>query len=137
MTENSGWRSDRYQFGVDLKLLPRTTISADVFFEHDKNDLAYQNVPGFVLGASGLPVDIGLNFLPNTINPACITSAGPPPVLALTTTCTGCCLGLDQEWQRPHRHSDRAVVVRVELFPQPGYHRQWHLQFVEFRFPEL
>ena len=94
LTENSGWRSDRYQFGVDVKLLPRTTIAADVFYEHDKNDLAFQNVPQFVLGASGLPVDIGLNFLPNTTNPPCITSAGPPPVLALNTTCTAAALGL-------------------------------------------
>ncbi len=95
MTENSGWRSDRYQFGADLKLLPRTTISLDVFYEHDKNDLAYQNVPGFVLGASGLPVDIGLNFLPIAGPTPCITSAG---VLSVTTTagtpnCTGATLG--------------------------------------------
>ena len=94
LTEDSGWRSDRYQFGVDLKMLPRTTFSADVFYEHDKNDFAYQNDPGFVLGASGLPVDIGLNFLPSTLNPACITSAGPPPVFALTTACTAAALRL-------------------------------------------
>ncbi len=94
LTEDSGWRSDRYQFGVDLKMLPRTTISADVFFEHDKNDFAYRNNPGFLLGASGLPVDIGLNFLPSTVNPACITSAGPPPVLGLTSTCTAAALRL-------------------------------------------
>ncbi|MFI5111862.1 MAG: hypothetical protein ACHP9S_03485 [Terriglobales bacterium] len=93
MTENSGWRSDRYQFGADLKPLPRTTISLDVFYEHDKNDLAYRNVPGFVLGAGGLPVDIGLTFLPSAVNPGCITSAGPPPVLGLTSTCTGATLG--------------------------------------------
>ncbi|MGB9103507.1 MAG: hypothetical protein WCC59_02005 [Terriglobales bacterium] len=94
LTEDSQWRSDRYQFGVDLKMLPRTTFSADVFFEHDKNDLAYQNDPSFVLGASGLPVDIGLNFLPSSVNPGCITSAGPPPVLGLTSTCTAAALGL-------------------------------------------
>ena len=92
--EDSQWRSDRYQFGADFKMLPRTTISADVFFEHDKNDLAFQNNPGFVLGASGLPVDIGLNFFPSTVNPACITSAGPPPVLNLNTTCTSAALAL-------------------------------------------
>ena len=47
LTENSTWRSDRYQFGFDLKVLPRTTLSGDVFFEHDKNDLAYQFDPNF------------------------------------------------------------------------------------------
>ncbi len=41
LTEDSQWRSDRYQFGVDLKMLPRTTISGDVFFEHDKNDIGF------------------------------------------------------------------------------------------------
>jgi hypothetical protein len=94
LTEDSGWRSDRYQWGVDLKMLPRTTISADIFYEHDKNDLAYRNSPGFVLGASGLPVDIGLNFLPSTLNPACISTAGSPPVFALTTACTAAALRL-------------------------------------------
>jgi len=95
LSEKSGWRSDRYQFGVDVKLLPRTTISGDVFFEHDKNDLGFHFNPQFVLGsATGLPVDIGLQFFPSTVNPACIISPGPPAVLRLNSSCTSAALNL-------------------------------------------
>jgi hypothetical protein len=66
LTEDSQWKSDRYQFGADLKLLPRTTISADVFFEHDKNDFGFLdgNVLYALGNATGPQVDIGLLFPP-------------------------------------------------------------------------
>ncbi len=97
LTEKSGWRSDRYQFGVDVKLLPRTTLSGDVFFEHDKNDLGFHFDPQFVLGsATGLPVDIGLQFFPSSVSPACIISPGPPAVLRLSSTCTAAALNLSK-----------------------------------------
>ncbi|MGZ4836354.1 MAG: hypothetical protein ACXVZZ_12010, partial [Terriglobales bacterium] len=66
LTEDSQWKSDRYQFGADLKLLPRTTLSLDVFFEHDKNDIGF--LDGDVLyalgNATGPQVDIGLLLPP-------------------------------------------------------------------------
>ena len=66
LTEDSQWRSDRYQFGVDLKLIPRTTISADVFFEHDKNDIGFLDANLlYTLGnTGGPPVDIGFQYPP-------------------------------------------------------------------------
>jgi hypothetical protein len=66
LTEESQWRSDRYQFGADLKMIPRTTISGDVFFEHDKNDIGFLDATLlFALGNSGgPPVDIGFQFPP-------------------------------------------------------------------------
>ncbi|HWR35346.1 MAG TPA: hypothetical protein VN622_05690 [Clostridia bacterium] len=88
-------RSDRYQFGVDVKLMPRTTISFDQFFEHNKVDTSLSNSPflnfvsfdPLVAGASA-PVDLGLVYdpfygqpcgtlalpavvAPGTVNPAC------------------------------------------------------------------
>ncbi len=66
LTEDSQWRSDRYQFGADLKLLPRTTISLDFFFEHDKNDIGFLDADLlYTLGnTGGPPVDIGLLLPP-------------------------------------------------------------------------
>ncbi len=32
MTEYDQWRSDRYQFGVDIRLMERTTLSFDQFY---------------------------------------------------------------------------------------------------------
>ena len=65
LTEDSQWRSDRYQFGVDVKLLPRTTISGDVFLEQDKNDWDFlDNNLLYLLGnATGPQIDPGI-FVP-------------------------------------------------------------------------
>jgi hypothetical protein len=66
LTEDSQWKSDRYQFGVDLKLAPRTTISLDAFFEHDKNDIGFLdgNVLYALGNANGPQVDIGVLLPP-------------------------------------------------------------------------
>ena len=76
ITEDSWWRSDRYQFGVDIKFIPRTTISGDVFFEHDKNDLNYvdNNLLYFLGNLTGPQVDPGI-FV--------------PPLSGSTPTCAG------------------------------------------------
>ena len=65
LTEDSGWRSDRYQFGVDVKVIPRTTLSGDVFLEHDKNDWNYRdNNLLYLLGnVTGPLIDPGI-FVP-------------------------------------------------------------------------
>lgn len=65
LTEDSQWRSDRYQFGVDVKLIPRTTISGDVYVEHDKNDWDFvDNNLLYRLGnATGPLIDPGI-FVP-------------------------------------------------------------------------
>ncbi len=84
--QDSQWKSDRYQGGVDLKFLPRTTISLDFFWEHDKNDIGFADANVFYnLGNTTGPLaDIGLLYPPVagtlTIPPGgntCPTSASP------------------------------------------------------------
>ena len=67
LTEYDQWRSDRYQFGLDFRVLKRTTISVDQFYEHDKVDPNYvDNNLSFTDSAlGGAPVDIGLLFPPS------------------------------------------------------------------------
>jgi hypothetical protein len=62
ITEYSQSRSDRYQFGIDVRVMKRTTISFDQFFEHDKVDPNFvDNNLSFRLGSvTGIPIDIGL-----------------------------------------------------------------------------
>jgi hypothetical protein len=76
LLEDSQWKSDRYNGGVDIKYLPRTTISLDFFWEHDKNDIGFTdalsqiytlgNATGQQLLFNGapMPVDIGLLYPP-------------------------------------------------------------------------
>ncbi|MBZ5569734.1 MAG: hypothetical protein LAN64_18050 [Acidobacteriia bacterium] len=83
LTEDSQWRSDRYQFGVDLKLLPRTNLSLDVFFEHDKNDIGFLdgNVLYALGNATGPTVDIGVLLPPlSGTLPSC-AGAGTPQTI--------------------------------------------------------
>lgn len=100
MSEDDQWKSDRYQIGADIKLLPRTTISLDYFFEHDKNDLAFRdNNRLFTLQGTTLPVDIGPTFFPfyatatsgatSCTTQPIIPSAG---VFVLNSNCTGALL---------------------------------------------
>ena len=76
ITEESHWRSDRYQFGVDVRLLPRTTISGDVFVERDKNDFDF--------------VDNNLLYrLGNLTGPLVDTGIFLPPLTGAVPTCAG------------------------------------------------
>jgi opacity protein-like surface antigen len=66
MTEYDQWRSDRYQFGVDLRLTDRTTISFDQFYEHDKVDPNFRdNNLSFTDSVTGAPIDIGIPLPPS------------------------------------------------------------------------
>jgi len=67
MTEYSQSRSDRYQFGIDIRVMKRTTLSFDQFFEHDKVDPNYvDNNLSFTLGSlTGPPIDIGIPLPPS------------------------------------------------------------------------
>jgi hypothetical protein len=75
LTQQMQSRSDRWSFGVDVRPLPRTTLSFDQFFEHDKVDTAYVNNPvnPYTLGVGGPSVTLPLYFPPCTI-----TVAGTP-----------------------------------------------------------
>jgi hypothetical protein len=62
LTEFSQSRSDRYQFGIDIRVMKRTTLSFDQFFEHDKVDPNFtDNNLAFTL-QNGTPVDVGISF---------------------------------------------------------------------------
>ena len=62
--------SDRYQIGVDFRVLKRTTISIDQFFEHDKlNPNFNDDNLSFLDRATGTPVDIGIPFPPSGCTP--------------------------------------------------------------------
>lgn len=96
LTEDSTWRSDRWSAGADVKVLPRTTVSGDFFFEHDKNDLSFRDNNRLLhLGSTtGLPVDIGLQFFPAYQTSATSGLCTPQPaitapgVFVLSPTCT-------------------------------------------------
>lgn len=75
-------RSDRYQFGVDVRAFKRTTISFDQFFVHDKTDNnqnlnpLFGNV--FPLGSpTGNLVNIGFPYAPAPYNYPCTVTGNP------------------------------------------------------------
>ncbi len=66
MTEYDQSRSDRYQFGVEIRLIDRTTISFDQFYEHDKVDPNFRdNNLSFTDSVTGAPIDVGIPFPPS------------------------------------------------------------------------
>jgi hypothetical protein len=66
MTEYDQSRSDRYQFGVDIRLMERTTFSFDQFYEHDKVDPNFRdNNLSFTDSVTGAPIDIGIPLPPS------------------------------------------------------------------------
>ena len=53
---------DQYQIGVDFKLLPRTSISFDQFFQFRKDDTSLRDGAFAFQLSNGAPVDLGLVF---------------------------------------------------------------------------
>jgi hypothetical protein len=91
IAEHDRWRSDRYQFGVDFRVLRRTTISFDQFYEHDKVDLNfYDNNQSFFDIATGTTIDVGVGFPPSS----CTTVAGVTFVGNNYTPSAACNIGL-------------------------------------------
>lgn len=87
--QNTRTLLDAYQFGVDFKGLPKTSISYDQFLQYYKGDTSWvdRNLSSFQLGP-GMPVDPGIIYnlpakqpcaapildpttSPPTLNPAC------------------------------------------------------------------
>ena len=98
LTEHSRWRSDRYQFGIDVRVLRRTTISIDQFYEHDKVDPNFvDNNFSWLYNSAAVPVgtlvDVGVNFPPCT---PLATSFTVNPVTGenVYTPSAGCNIGL-------------------------------------------
>lgn len=83
-----GWKTtlNGYQFGVDFKLLPRTSISYDQFFSYYKGDTSWTDTVGstqlgvprlFAQLSNGNPVDLGLIFNTTATQP-CATPISDP-----------------------------------------------------------
>ena len=128
MTEYDQSRSDRYQFGVDIRLMKRTTISFDQFFEHDKVDPNFgDNNLSFTDSVTGAPVDIGIPFPPSgcTIVPG-VTFPGNN-VLVTSAKCNIGLFSFSRSGRGSHWHSDLAVVVAVQLLPEAGHDRLRYL----------
>ncbi|MBZ5646383.1 MAG: hypothetical protein LAN37_04070 [Acidobacteriia bacterium] len=128
LTEDSQWRSDRYQFGVDLKMLPRTTISLDAFFEHDKNDIGFLdgNVL-YALGNTGGPqVDIGVLLPPlgGTL-PSCFNgqTIQPNNVFIINAGCTGVLLNTGPGGPYFRRGNVRTDIPSGQFSLQSNYFR--------------
>ncbi len=79
LTEESKWRSDRLTFGVDVHVMPRTTLSFDQFFERDKVDTNFVNNPvnPYTLGVGGPSVSLPLYFPPCAV----AVSGSPQPYI--------------------------------------------------------
>lgn len=54
--------SDNYQFGISVRVLPRTSLNYDQFITHYKNDSSWQLAGTPFNLANGTPVDLGLPF---------------------------------------------------------------------------
>ena len=81
MTEYDQSRSDRYQFGVDIRPMERTTISFDQFYEHDKVDPNFGDGNlSFTDSVTGAKVDVGIPFPPSS----CTIVSGAPGTPGVT-----------------------------------------------------
>ncbi|HEY7615792.1 MAG TPA: hypothetical protein VH744_03240, partial [Terriglobales bacterium] len=79
------WRTllDGYQFGVDVKLLPRTNISYDQFLQYYRGDTSWQDQNFAFQLSDGSPVDAGLIYNPTAGQPCANT---PAPIFDASTT---------------------------------------------------
>jgi hypothetical protein len=134
LTEDSQWRSDRYQLGVDLRLIPRTTISGDFYLEHDKNDWDYlDNNLLYLLGnATGPQVDTGLMLPP--LSGAVPTCAGANTVsinasgfFIINTGCNGILLNTGAGGPYFKRGNLRTSIPTGQLSFQSNYFRKVEL----------
>jgi hypothetical protein len=89
MSEYSHSRSDRYQFGIDLRVMKRTTLSFDQFFEHDKVDPNFRdNNLSFTL-TDGTPIDVGISFPSRGCTPGAGVTFPGNNIFVPTGTCNG------------------------------------------------
>lgn len=76
-------RSDRYQIGADWKFAPRTQLTYDFFFDHNKVDSTFTDASGLAQGftlAGGQPVDLGAIYEPLFNQPCSNTNVFGPIV---------------------------------------------------------
>lgn len=81
--------TDNYQFGVSLRLIPRTSINYDQFYTYFKGDTtATLNSLPFAL-AGGIPVDLGLVFNTAATSPCATPLLTPGDVNTVNPACNG------------------------------------------------
>ncbi len=141
LLQDSQWKSDRYQGGVDLKMLPRTTLSLDFFWEHDKNDIGFTdadsllyslgNAAGQQILFNGAPisVDTGLLYpqLAGTLPPC--AGAGVPTNLAgniflLNSGCSGILLNTGVGGSYFRHGNVRTDIPTGQISLQSNYFRK-------------
>ena len=86
LSQNTRNLLDAYQAGVDIKLLPRTSISYDQFLQYYKGDSSWTDNSLLFQLSNGSPVDAGIDYnaaagQPCSNIPLPIFTAGTPPVL--------------------------------------------------------
>lgn len=112
-----------YRFGLDAKLLPKTTISYDQFLDYGKNDTDYSLAPFATYPLSnGNPVELGLPWN---------TAAGAPCAIPLKNgvvnpTCSAYFEYIRNQRVRTHAPTEQLRVVsnylqRVNLVGQGSY----------------
>jgi len=79
LLQNTRTLLDGYQFGVDFKVLPRTSISYDQFLQYYKGDSSWTD-QNLLFQVGGSPVDMGISYNPLANQPCAA------PVLDGTTT---------------------------------------------------
>jgi hypothetical protein len=103
--QNYSYTTNAYHAGVDIKILPRTTISYDQFLSYFKQDNVVTDNPsvnpqnfGFVLAnptvngtPNGAPVDLGIIW--STQTPAEVLPCAAPIVTGTTNTANPTCNG--------------------------------------------
>lgn len=70
--QNTRTLLDAYQFGVDVKLLPRTSISYDQFLQYYKGDSSWTDQSFMFQLANGTPVDPGISYNPTANQPCAV-----------------------------------------------------------------
>ena len=86
---NDSYTTNAYHAGVDIRLLPRTTISYDQFLNYFKQDNGFLESPTATPGAygyqlaNGTPVDLGVVW--STLTPAEALPCAAPIAVATTT----------------------------------------------------
>jgi hypothetical protein len=81
--------TDNYQFGISLRLIPRTSINYDQFYTHFKGDTtATLNSLPFNL-AGPIPVDLGLPFNTAASQPCATPLLTPGNVNTVNPACNG------------------------------------------------
>jgi len=81
-------RSDRYNIGTDWKFAPKTQLSYDFYFEHNKTDSSYINGNVGNFNANGVPADLGIIYDPFNAAPCSNT---PTPIVGAGGTIKPTC----------------------------------------------